>query len=97
MTNNNIKILLYGVGGASKQYAVLKYYAIYEDEPDMIGTIKRTAEWMRDVNPSIISVYAISPRRGLKRDYMESIKKNSIESHAIFRDILEREGIKLPL
>lgn len=97
MPNNNIKILLYGIGGASKEYAVLRYYAIYEDEPDMIGTIRRTADWMRANNPSIMAVYAISNRRGLRKDYMESIKKNSIESHAIFRDILEREGIKLPI
>lgn len=95
--SNNIKILLYGVGGASKQYAVLRYYAIYEDEPDMIGTIKRTADWMRVNNPSIMAVYAISNRRGLYHDYMEARRHNSIESHAIFRDILEREGIKLPL
>lgn len=94
---NNIKILLYGIGGASKQYAVLRYYAIYEDEPDVIGTIKRTAAWMRVNNPDILAVYAISNRRGLRRDYVEAYKKNSIESHAIFRDILEREGIKLPL
>lgn len=93
---NNIKILLYGVGGASKQYAVLRYSAIYEDDSNMTETIKRTAKWMRDTNPSIISVYMISPRRGLKHDYMEARRQNSIESHAIFRDILEREGIKLP-
>lgn len=95
--SNNIKILLYGVGGASKQYAVLRYSAIYEDDPNMTETIKRTAQWMRETNPSIVTVYMISPRRGLKRDYMEAQKRNSIESHAIFRDILEREGIKLPL
>lgn len=95
MTSNTIKILLYGIGGAIKEYAVLKYYAIYEDEPDFVGTIKRAAEWMRANNPSIVTVYMISNRRGLYRDYKESIRKNSIESHAIFRDILEREGIKL--
>lgn len=97
MPNNNIKILLYGIGGASKAYAALDYYAIYEDDPDIVGTIKRVAIQMRTYNPSIIAVYMISPRRGLKKDFMEARKKDSIESHAIFRDILEREGIKLPI
>lgn len=97
MTNNNIKILLYGIGGPSKAYAALDYYAIYEDELDMVGTIRRKAEQMRAYNPSIMAVYMISNRRGLKRDFAEARKKNSIESHAIFRDILEREGIKLPI
>lgn len=32
---------------------------------------------------------------GLKREFQESIKRNSIESCAIFKDILEREGIKI--
>lgn len=32
---------------------------------------------------------------GLKREFQESIKRNSIESCAIFKDTLEREGIQI--
>lgn len=97
MTNTNIKILLYGIGGPREQYAVLRYYAIYEDDPDFVGTIRRETDKMRAYNPSIMAVYMISNRRGLLKDYNEARRRNSIESHAIFRDILEREGIKLPI
>lgn len=31
----------------------------------------------------------------IKREFMESTKRNSIESCAIFKDTLEREGIKV--
>lgn len=45
--------------------------------------------------PNIERVFAIDNGRGLARDYREACKKNSIESHAIFKDILEREGLDL--
>lgn len=50
---------------------------------------------MQVVNPSIEHVYLISNRHGLKREFQESIKRNSIESCAIFKDTLEREGIQI--
>ena len=46
-------------------------------------------------NPSIEHVYAVDQRPGLRRDYIESIKENSIESCYEFKDILEREGLKI--
>ena len=87
-------LILYGIGNAKYQYRVLRYYWV-EDEYADIAEIKRIARMMQVVNPSIEHVYLISNRRGLKRDFVESIKRNSIESCAIFKDILEREGIKI--
>lgn len=87
-------LILYGIGNAKYQYRVLRYYWV-EDEYTDIAEIKRIARIMQVVNPSIEHVYLISNRRGLKRDFVESIKRNSIESCAIFKDILEREGIKI--
>lgn len=87
-------LILYGIGNAKYQYRVLRYYWV-EDEYTDIAEIKRIARMMQVVNPSIEHVYLISNRRGLKRDFVESIKRNSIESCAIFKDILEREGIKI--
>lgn len=87
-------LILYGIGNAKYQYRVLRYYWVYDENTD-IAEIKRIARMMQVVNPSIEHVYLISNRRGLKRDFVESIKRNSIESCAIFKDILEREGIKI--
>ena len=87
-------LILYGIGNARYQYRVLKWFAIYEESAD-VAEVKRIAHMMQVVNPSIEHVYLISNRRGLKREFQESIRKNSIESCAIFKDILEREGIKI--
>lgn len=88
------QIMLYGISGAERAYTVLGWFCIY-DEYATIQTIRREASILKMYNPSIEHVYAIDNRRGLKREYMESMKKNSIESHAIFKDTLEREGLKV--
>ena len=87
-------LILYGIGTARSQYRVLRYFYIYDENAD-VAEIKRIARMMQVVNPSIEHVYLISNRHGLKREFQESIKRNSIESCAIFKDILEREGIKI--
>jgi hypothetical protein len=86
------QIILYGLSGAEAQYRVLSYYCIYEDDIS-IANIKRHAGFMVLQNPSIEHVYAVDNRYGLKREYIESYKRNTIESCAIFKDTLEREGI----
>lgn len=87
-------LILYGIGNARYQYRVLRYFYIYDENAD-VAEIKRIARMMQVVNPSIEHVYLISNRHGLKREFQESIKRNSIESCAIFKDILKREGIKI--
>lgn len=87
-------LILYGIGNARYQYRVLRYFYVYDENTD-VAEIKRIARTMQVVNPSIEHVYLISNRHGLKREFQESIKRNSIESCAIFKDILEREGIKI--
>ncbi len=87
-------LILYGIGNARYQYRVLRYFYVYDENAD-IAEIKRIARMMQVVNPSIEHVYLISNRHGLKHEFQESIKRNSIESCAIFKDILEREGIKI--
>lgn len=87
-------IILYGIGDARYQYRVLRYFAIYDERADT-QEVKRIARMMQVINPNIEHVYMITNRRGLKREFMESTKRNSIESCAIFKDTLEREGIKI--
>lgn len=87
------QIILYGLSGAETQYRVLKYYCIFESPFVSISTIKRHAAFMVMCNPGIKHVYAIDNRYGLRREYIESYKKNTIESCAIFKDTLEREGL----
>lgn len=91
--NTNRTILLYGIGGADKMYGVLNYFCIFDDgKMPIVRTIFTEAERLRAINPSVVHVYAIDNRHGLRKDYLESIRLHSIESHMLFKDILEREG-----
>ena len=86
------QVILYGLSGASRAYTVLNYFCIYEGCVS-ISAIQMEARRLRMRNPSVEHVYAIDNRYGLRREYRESMKQNSIESHYIFKDILEREGM----
>lgn len=87
-------IFLYGIGGARDQYRVIRYTRI--DEQDFsINTLMYEASIMRINYPSIEHVYAVDNRYGLGRTYLESVKKNSIESCAVFKDLIQRTGIEI--
>ena len=85
------QIFLYGIGGADVQYRVIRQTEIPEQDIS-IRTLKYEATLMRAQYPSVTRVFAVDDRPGLNRDYRTSIKKNTIESCLVFRDILEREG-----
>lgn len=87
-------IFPYGIGGARDQYRVIRYTRI--DEQDFsINTLMYEASIMRINYPSIEHVYAVDNRYGLGRTYLESVKKNSIESCAVFKDLIQRQGIEI--
>lgn len=86
------QIILYGLGGARDNYRVMKYFVIF-DEYVSIKTLRDEAGLLVLKCPSIEHVYAVDNRKGLKRDFEESILKNSIESCVIFKDLMEREGL----
>lgn len=87
-------IYLYGIAGADKQYRVIRYTYI-DDERVSIDTIKMYASWLKINYSAIEHVYAIDNRPGLGASYREAIRKDSIESMVVFKDILEREGIRV--
>lgn len=88
------QVILYGIAGAENQYRVIRYFII-DAELVSISNIVYQANMLKIKNPTIEHVYAIDNRRGLRRDYVESYKRNTIESCAIFKDILEREGVMI--
>lgn len=87
-------ICLYGVAGARDAYRVIRY-DIIQMEYASIALIKYTASIMKTDYPSIEHVYTIDQRYELKRDYTEACKKNSIESWAIFKDLLDTQGLRI--
>ena len=88
------QIILYGIAGANDQYRPIRYKVIdimdYET-----WFAKYEAKMMVAENPTIEHVYQMDNRHGLKREFTLAFKRPSIESCAIFKDTLEREGIKL--
>ena len=88
------QIILYGIAGASKQYKPIRFQVI-ELENYTTWYAKYYAKMMVAENPTVEHVYQMDNRYGLKREYMNVAKRPSIESCAIFKDTLEREGIKL--
>lgn len=92
-----MKIFLYGITGPDQMYRVAKYWCFFdvESEPVTIRDIIYQASMLRINNPSIEQVYAIDDRHGLRGDFRYAMKKNSIESWAIFKNILEREGLRV--
>ena len=87
-------VFLYGIGGAKDQFRVIRYSRIDENEVS-IDMFKYLAMTMKIRYPGIERVFAVDDRPGLYRCYMDTIKKNSIESCVIFRDMLERSGIEI--
>ena len=88
------RIYLYGLAGAEQKYRIVTHSYIDEDNYS-IRNIAGHAAWMAHTNSSVEHVYAIDMRPGLAYDYKRAWTRNSIESYAIFKDILEREGIRV--
>lgn len=87
------QIVMYGLGGVEYKFKCLRF-EVFEANEVRFSDIQYEAGRMIERNPSIEHVYVMSNRRGLAWEYIQSVKKDSIESCAIFRDTLEREAVK---
>lgn len=90
------QIILYGIGGPEVQYVAIRYWIIHSQDLS-VRELKECAMRMRIEYPSIKRVFAVDNRRGLRKDYIESVKDrhNSMESRLAFLDMIEREGIEM--
>lgn len=86
------QVYIYGLGGADKMYKVLAYHFITEEE---ITNIVYQASMLKMRNPSVETVYAIDNYHGLRNDFKASMYRSTIENCAIFKNILETQGIQL--
>ena len=89
-----MQIVIYGIGGPEENYRVLRYRVI-DQEFISIAIVKNFAEMMRDEYPSIQEIYAMDNRWGLRKDCTEAFKKNSMAGWIEFKDLIEREGLKI--
>lgn len=91
----NKQIVLYGFGGPSDNYRVVRNYVLRPEESirGIVSEEKYQARRMRAACPNIKIVYAIDNRYGLRKDYLDAVKLNSMEGWVLFKDICEREGM----
>lgn len=85
---------IYGFGGARDTYRPIWYIRIPANEVS-VDTLLYEARMLRLRMPDIEEVYVVDGRPGLAGDYKTAIKKHSIESYVIFKDLIVRTGIRL--
>jgi hypothetical protein len=92
-TKNYPSVVLYGLAGEDRAYRVM-HYEIIPIEGYIMNTIAYQADRMLDKYPAVRHIYVVDNTYGIRRDYREARRKNSMESWIIFKDALER-GYKL--
>lgn len=86
------QIILYGITNASNLFRVGGYYCIYNRDIS-IENIVIQAQMLKIKNPDIRTVYAIDNRIGLRNEFMQYLKRDSMEGWIEFKDFLERNGL----
>lgn len=85
-------IILYGLGGASDNYRVMRYWRFNTDNVS-IADIKWQTRMMVDSCPSITRVFVVNNSSELYWDYKRVLKNPSIENNVIFKNTLEYRGL----
>ena len=88
------QVYIYGLGGADKMYKVLAYHFITEEEITITNIVYQ-ASMLKMRNPSVETVYAIGNYYGLRNDCRASMYRSTIENCAIFKNILETQGVQI--
>lgn len=66
----------------------------FQDDAITIRNMTRLANWMREVYPESVTVYAIDNRIGLYKEFLEMMKARSDYTVRIeFADTVSREGL----
>ena len=86
-------VYLYGFGGASDSYRLLRYSYIIDGVS--IGTIRDEASRLRLEYPSIKRVFAVDNSWIIRSAYNEAKRRPQVENNIAFIDLLERMGLEI--
>lgn len=86
-------VYLYGFGGASDSYRLLRYR--YITDGITIGAIIDEASRMRFEYPSIKRIFAVDNSWVIRSAYNEAKRRPQVENNVAFIDLLERQGIEI--
>lgn len=90
-----INLYVYGCLGADENYRVARYAKVSEEIKYMFPAVKEEAAQLILEYPSIKECFAIPAGYGLRLAYIDAFKRNSMEGWIEFRDVLERDGMKV--
>ena len=78
----------------AEEHKVLAYHFITEEEITITNIVYH-ASMLKARNPSVETVYAIDNYPGLRNDCKASMYRSTIENCAIFKNILEIQGVQI--
>lgn len=93
-------VYLYGIAGYEDKYRIVRYARMdFNKYPpkELVREIKLQIAWLKSHDSAIEEVYMIDDRGGLGNYYWRTVKDDTIEGNLAFRDMLEREGQRLPI
>ncbi|MBR3739253.1 MAG: hypothetical protein IKN04_02205 [Clostridia bacterium] len=64
-----------------------------EGDAVTVRDMLRLANWMKEIYPEPVVVYAVDNRPGLYKEFLEAVKTTDFTKHVEFADIIAREGI----
>ena len=88
-------IFLYGLAGPADSYRVVRYSKVSNYRNFPIRVIREEAKKMIEENPLILDVYAIDNCYEVYQAFRDTKMKFSIEDNVAFKDMLEKEAIKV--
>lgn len=86
-------VYLYGFGGASDSYRLLRYR--YITDGITIGAIRDEASRMRLEYPSIKRIFVVDNSWVIRSAYNEAKRRPQVENNVAFIDLLERMGLEI--
>lgn len=86
-------VYLYGFGGASDSYRLLRYR--YITDRITIGAIRDEASRMRLEYPSIKRIFVVDNSWVIRSAYNEAKRRPQVENNVVFIDLLERMGLEI--
>lgn len=91
---NRMIIYAFGTDSRDSITKVADKYVLYGTDAT-ISSAKYVARKMRENACEIESIFVLDSRVGLKQDFLSAAKENSVASWTIFKDLIEREGIRV--
>ena len=88
------RLYLYGIAGADDNYRVVTHVYIDSDTQSItVRNIVNHAAWIKYKYPGVEHVYVIDGSRNLGVNYMDTVRRNTMEKNVEFKHILEMEGL----